>query len=55
MQLLHDDPPLARQIAQVMADRDHQREELTHQMRSGAFSEDARSMLQRIRAIFALE
>jgi CRP-like cAMP-binding protein/small-conductance mechanosensitive channel len=54
-QLLHEDPLLARQIAQVMAERDHQREEFAHQMESGGYVGDAHSMLRRIRAIFALE
>jgi hypothetical protein len=50
---LHHDPR-GSYAAQVMAERDHQREELAH-LDSGAFADDAHSMLRRIRAIFALE
>jgi CRP-like cAMP-binding protein len=54
-ELLREDPALAQEIAQVMAARDEQRQQLTRDMKNGSLSEAANSLLQRIRAFFALE
>jgi potassium efflux system protein len=54
-ELLREHPALAQQIAQVMAERDEQREQLTRDMKNGSLSETANSLLQRIRAFFALD
>ena len=54
-ELLREHPALAREIAQVMAERDEQREQLTRDLKKGVLSESAHSRLQRIRAFFALD
>ena len=54
-ELLREHPALAREIARVMAERDEQREQLTRDIKNGSLSETANSLLQRIRAFFALD
>jgi potassium efflux system protein len=54
-ELLREHPALAQEIAQVMAERDEQRQQLTRDMKNGSLSEAANSLLQRIRAFFALD
>lgn len=54
-ELLRDDPPLAYEIAEVMAARDAERARLTRGMSNGRPRETAHSMLERIRACFALD
>ena len=53
-ELLRDHPILAEQIAQIMAERDERREQLTRDLSSGSLSDAANTLLQRIRAFFAI-
>jgi len=53
-ELLHDDPAIAHEIAEIMARRDAERGRLTRGMTTGHPSETAHSLLQRIRECFAL-
>jgi CRP-like cAMP-binding protein len=53
-ELLHDDPAIADEIAEIMAKRDAERGRLTSGMTNGRPSETAHSLLQRIRECFAL-
>ena len=54
-ELLHDDPELAEQIAHVMAEREEKSLKLTQDFKRGTLDDPARSMLQRMRAFFALD
>jgi hypothetical protein len=47
-------PALAEQIAQTMAERDAQRGELSRETLRGRVSDDPHTLLQRIRAFFAI-
>jgi CRP-like cAMP-binding protein/small-conductance mechanosensitive channel len=53
-ELLRDDPAIAHEIAEIMTRRDAERGRLTRAMTNGHPSETAHSLLQRIRACFAL-
>jgi len=53
-ELLRDDPAIAHEIAEIMARRDAERGRLTLGLTNGRPSETAHSLLQRIRACFAL-
>jgi CRP-like cAMP-binding protein len=53
-ELLLDDPAIAHEIAEIMARRDAERGRLTRGMTTGSQAETADSLLQRIRACFAL-
>lgn len=53
--LLHDDPELAEQIAQVIAKREKETQKLTQDLKGGTLDDQARSLLQSIRVFFALD
>jgi CRP-like cAMP-binding protein len=53
-ELLRDHPDLAEQIAQVMAQRNEERQQSTLRMQTGNSIDGGDSMLQRIRAFFSL-
>jgi CRP-like cAMP-binding protein len=53
-ELLRDYPDLAQQIAQVMAERDEERQQTTLRMQTGNSSGRGDSILQRIRVFFSL-
>ena len=54
-ELLREHPVLAEQIAQIMAERDERREQLTRDLSNGSLSDAANTLLQRIRAFFAID
>jgi hypothetical protein len=54
-ELLREHPALADQIAQIMTERDEQRQQLIEEMQNGNMSDAAQSLLQRMRAFFALD
>ena len=54
-ELLHDDPALAYEIAEIMAKRDAERDRLTRGMTDGRARESAHTLVGRIRACFALD
>lgn len=54
-ELLREHSALAEQIAETMAERDAQRHQLTREMTNGGTSDDANTLLKRIRAFFAID
>jgi len=54
-ELLREYAALAEQIAETMAERDAQRDQLTREMTNGGTSDDANTLLKRIRAFFSID